>query len=130
MKYTATASFVLLLTATSAVASDLYKWKDNNGVSHYSENPPTSQTQAFQAFVIQNPKPPTSSNTPDKPVSQSPACINARHNLQLLRENSKVMIDNDGDGKSETPLNAEQRAQQTALAEEAMRASCIPDPTH
>lgn len=130
MKYNATAYWVLLMVATAATATDMYRWKDHNGVTHYSESPPLSKTQEFRSFVIQNPKTPSQSNIADKPVNQSPACLNARHNLQLLSTNSKVMIDIDGDGKSETPLNADQVAQQKALAEEAVKASCIPESAH
>ena len=130
MKYNATASLVLLMAATAASAADMYRWKDSNGVNHYSESPPSSKTQAFRSFIIQNPMTPRPSSKADKPADQPPACLNARHNLQLLTSNSKVMIDKDGDGKAETPLNADQMAQQKALAEEAIKASCIPESAH
>ena len=34
---------LLLSTAATASAANLYKWKDANGVTHYSERPPTGQ---------------------------------------------------------------------------------------
>ncbi|EED38449.1 conserved hypothetical protein [Stenotrophomonas sp. SKA14] len=112
---------LLLLASAHAVAGPVYKWKDANGVTQYSETPPAGkkfetreQARSLQAA--------TSTETPAAPVPEQ--CSTARANLALLEGSGQVMQDTNGDGKPDTALTAEQRTAQKGLADAAIKAYC------
>ena len=86
--------------------------------------------------------PPRQTNTPDDraridnrgepivegaaKVADSPQCTTARLNASLLSGTSAVQQDTDGDGKPDKILGQDDRANQRALAEAAMKAYCAP----
>ncbi|HHW4678699.1 MAG TPA: DUF4124 domain-containing protein [Xylella sp.] len=111
----------LLFVSISVSAGTLYKWKDSNGVSHYSGTPPQS-VQPFETVHVGH-RGDTAATSEPIPV-ESAACINARKNLELLSGSGKLMLDSNGDGKSDTPLDDAQRAAQKTLAEVAIKANC------
>ncbi|MCD9085910.1 DUF4124 domain-containing protein [Stenotrophomonas sp. SY1] len=115
---------LLLLASASAGAGNLYKWKDANGVTQYSERPPTGQQYETRAISTSGtPAPPTSAaTTGDK--EESAMCLGARRNLELLATNSRLMHDSDGDGTPDAELAPEQRAAQKQLAESTVAAYC------
>ncbi|ACA12687.1 DUF4124 domain-containing protein [Xylella fastidiosa subsp. multiplex] len=117
----------LLLASISVSAGTLYKWKDANGVSHYSGTPP-QHAQSFETIsVSHHGESAVSSQTASV---ESPACVNARKNLELLSGSGKLMLDSNGDGKPDTPLDEAQRVAQKALAEAAIKANCTATPSH
>ncbi|AXI84117.1 DUF4124 domain-containing protein [Xylella taiwanensis] len=111
----------LLLVSISVSAGTLYKWKDRNGVSHYSGTPP-QQGQSFETMHVSNRG--DTALTSQAASVESSACINARKNLELLSGSGKLMLDSNGDGKPDTPLDDTQRAAQKAVAEAAIKANC------
>lgn len=114
----------LLLSASFAAgAGNVYKWKDANGVTQYSEKPPTGQK--FEARRIDNHGSAVTESAAEP--TQSSECLTARRNLELLAGSAPVMQDSDGDGTPDTPLDDAQRSAQKDLAEAAAKAYCKPD---
>jgi hypothetical protein len=112
---------LLLLASANAVAGPVYKWKDANGVTQYSETPPAGRKYETREQA-RSPQPAASTETPAAPVPEQ--CRTARANLTLLEGTGQVMQDTDGDGKPDTALTPEQRSAQKGLAEAAIKAYC------
>ena len=62
----------------------------------------------------------------EKPAENS-QCTIARSNLEALAGDGPVGVDSDGDGEPDSNMDAEQRANQRALAEAAINANCGED---
>ena len=118
---TVAAALALLLAAAPTLAQQqrVYQWKDANGVTHYTDLPPT---QAHKSRDIDN-----KGNTPEiatvKPV-ENEQCANSRSNLTRLQTNQAVGVDTDGDGKSDRTLSSDERASQIELNQAAIKAYC------
>ena len=112
---------LLLLASATATAGPLYKWKDANGVTQYSERPPTGQKYETRRITASGAS--VAEAAPAK-ADESPQCASARRNLELLSGNGPLMQDTDGDGKPDTPLEDSQRAAQKQLAEAAIAVYC------
>ena len=115
---------LLLLASASTQAGTVYKWKDANGVTQYSEKAPTGQK--YEARKVEGRDPVARPATAAAVPAQSADCTTARSNLSLLDGKGAVMQDTDGDGKAETALSDEQRGAQRNLAEAAIKAYCKP----
>ncbi len=115
---------LLLFTSFAAAAGNVYKWKDANGVTQYSEKPPMGK--AYEAMRIDN-RAGAVAEAPAAAAEDQPAqCLAARKNLELLSSPAKLLQDNDGDGTPETPLDDSQRQAQKELAEATAKAYCKP----
>lgn len=114
---------LLLLASANAVAGPVYKWKDANGVTQYSETPPAGRKYETREQA-RSPQATASAEAPAAPVPEP--CSTARANLALLEGTGQVMHDTDGDGKPDTALTPEQRSAQKGLAEAAIKAYCPP----
>jgi hypothetical protein len=123
MKLSCTLSLVLLAASTAAGAANLYKWKDANGVTHYSEKPPEGQTYDTRRIDAHAGVAPAEAPTAQ---AESTQCTTARKNLEVLGGSGPVMQDTDGDGKPDTALDEGQRAAQKNLADAAVKAYCAP----
>ncbi|MGE8296473.1 MAG: DUF4124 domain-containing protein [Pseudomonas sp.] len=110
---------LMLALSTTAMASQVYKWVDDKGVTHFGAQPPQGQ----QATTINTATPPPRStpSTPapsadnqldpeqaaiDKKVKEDVAkqeaerkqyCQNARSNLAQLENNPRVRIEDGGE---------------------------------
>ncbi|RRU12322.1 DUF4124 domain-containing protein [Stenotrophomonas sp. 278] len=113
----------LLLASASASAQNVYKWKDANGVTQYSEKPPANQKAEQRRITTRDPV--TTGRKAEAPA-ESADCSQSRKNLALLNGQGEVMYDTDGDGKPETPLTADQRKAQKSMAEAGIQAYCPP----
>lgn len=117
---------LLLGTAATASAANLYKWKDANGVTQYSERPPAGkqfETRRITASGASVAEPEVSAE-----AGESEQCLGARRNLQLLNGNGPVSQGVGADGKPGAPLEDTQRAAQKQLAEAAAAVYCKPAP--
>ncbi|MDX1548992.1 MAG: DUF4124 domain-containing protein [Lysobacter spongiicola] len=115
-------SALLLALALPAQSGELYQWKDANGVTHYSDSPPPGQTD-YQNRAIRSSG--AGEATAEAPApAESSQCTMARANLQLLQGEAPVGTDTDGDGKPDTQLTADQRANQAELASAAIKVHC------
>ena len=117
-------SCLLLLVSATASAGNVYKWKDANGVTQYSEKPPAGQK--YESRQVETRDPVVAKATPAAAEAESKDCATARGNLTLLNGQGAVMQDTDGDGKAETALSDSQRVAQKGLAEAAIKAYCKP----
>lgn len=123
-------SIVLALAALPAPAQQrIYQWKDANGVSHYSQNPPAGH--AYQERRLSDHGPaaaPMEAPAAAKPA-ESAECVQARANLKLLDGNNPdLMMDSDKDGKPDKPMDAGERSNQRELARQWIQRQCTPGP--
>ena len=110
-----------LLLAATAHAAPVYKWKDANGVTQYSETPPSGK--AFETRQqARDPASAAPTTATSAPVSAQ--CTTARTNQTLLAGSGPLMQDTDGDGTPDAPLPEADRASQRALAEAAVKTWC------
>jgi hypothetical protein len=113
---------LVLASAATASAGNLYKWKDANGVTQYSERPPTGQKYETRRVTHSG-----AAVVEAAPVEgESENCLAARKNMEMLAGNGPVMRDTDGDGKPDATLDDAQRAAQKQLAESAAAVYCKP----
>ncbi|WAT15464.1 DUF4124 domain-containing protein [Xanthomonas fragariae] len=114
---------LLMLVSAAAGATDLYKWRDAKGVTHYTETPPPTG-QRYEARRIDARA--GTAATPETAAPESADCLTARRNLELLRGKGEVTMGASTDGNPGAPLNPEARAAQRNLAEAAAKAYCTP----
>jgi len=115
---------VLLGVSVGVLAKELYRWTDENGVTHYSDSKPEGVDFERRA-VITDPKPTATAATADaadasaaakppvKPTGPTPDCLQARSNLAVLNGAGDVSMDLNGDG---TPETLDAAGRQTAIA--------------
>ena len=109
------------LASGGAMATNLYQWKDANGVTHSSDKPPAGQR--YEVRRISNPGQPVETVGQAAPAENA-SCTTARQNLALLGRDVPVQQDLDGDGKPDRTLSPEDREAQKGLAEAAVKAYC------
>jgi len=129
--------------------AQVYTWKDDKGVTHYSDSPPPKGTQSKQ--FRPDPVPPTpipAAVAAPKVVPASPStnaaiaaaidpaavaarekqraesCKQAQANLEILKNSYGVAVDNDGDGKNDAVLDTAQRQKETENMQLAVQANC------
>ncbi|HEX5843501.1 MAG TPA: DUF4124 domain-containing protein [Pseudomonas sp.] len=140
-----TSSLLLAMSAT-AMASQVYKWVDAQGVTHFSAQPPQGQ----QATSINTATPPPKPAEPlepeaeptfdsiadpeqaaiDKKVKQEVAakelerkkyCENVRTNLSQLENNPRLRTEVDGETRR---LTEKERQQRISDAQKAIATNC------
>ena len=117
------AGLLVALVAAPALAGEVYKWKDAKGVTHYSDAPPAGSNYESREIRHRPGMPAAGEAGAEKPAENS-QCTIARSNLETLAGDGPVGVDSDGDGKPDSNMDAEQRANQRALAEAAISANC------
>ncbi|WP_172151835.1 MULTISPECIES: DUF4124 domain-containing protein [Pseudomonas] len=136
-------SSLLLALSASAMASQVYKWVDAQGVTHFGAQPPQGQ----QATTINTATPPAKTAEPaatptvessadpeqaaiDEKVKQEIAtqeaerkkyCQSVRTNLAQLENNPRVRVEVDGEVRR---LNEEERQQRISEAKQAIAKNC------
>lgn len=136
-------SFVALLAAGAAHAQDkVYRWKDADGITHYSDEPPAEGSAEEMEVNVPPPvaAPPASeadeeaeaqreSEAADAEAAErlaaenQQACEDAQRNLATLQANPEVSMDTDADGEPEI-LTPEQRDAQIAANRAAIESYC------
>lgn len=137
----------LVFVATLAHAQ-VYTWKDAKGVTHYADSPP-AKGQEYTAKQVDVPTPRTSPAATPAPAVTAPAttpadanpadvaaneaaaraqaqanCQIATENLGHLKAGGVVGYDSNGDGKPDKVMAADERAEQTKVAEGAVATYC------
>lgn len=112
-----------LLSGPSAAQHKVYQWKDASGRTHYSSTPPASGRYTERG-VVASPAAPVKAVRPE-----NPQCTQSRSNLAILKANSNVRIDTDGDGKPDRLMSPDEHATQLKLAESIIATSCTATPT-
>ena len=136
-------SSLLLALSASAMASQVYKWVDAQGVTHFGAQPPQGQ----QVTTINTATPPAKTAEPaatptfessadpeqaaiDEKVKQEIAtqeaerkkyCKSVRTNLAQLENNPRVRVEVDGEVRR---LNEEERQQRISEAKQAIAKNC------
>jgi len=118
---------LLMLVCAAVGATDLYKWRDAKGVTHYTETPPPTG-QRYEARRIQTHRG-TAALDAQTALPESADCLNARRNLELLSGTGDVSLAAGTDGKPGAILDQQTRATQKNLAEAAVKAYCKPSTT-
>ncbi|MGN6513205.1 MAG: DUF4124 domain-containing protein, partial [Lysobacteraceae bacterium] len=108
----------LLVLGTAHATDQVYRWKDAQGVTHYSATPPPKGSYEAHDVRTRDPQQPAATAP-----AENPACATARDNIALLQGKQKVMIDSDHDGKPDKALGDEDRANQLALAQATLKTS-------
>ena len=116
-------TLALAALSASAVAQQqtVYEWKDAKGVTHYTDTPPPDSQYKQRNLYHPDPE---ATPTASKGPSENPACTTARNNLALLNSKQNIQIDSNGDGKPDKALDEQGRANQLALAQATLNASC------
>lgn len=116
-------------------ASEVYQWKDANGITHYSQTPPANGTYTQRVISHNGSAAPvaqaaasgtTSADAAVTSASSNPQCATARGNIAVLEGQAAVQQDTDGDGKPDKTLSDAERAGQMELAQAAVKAYCTP----
>ena len=137
------AAAVGLLVGASAAADTVYKWKDANGQSHYSQQPPdgvkkyetinsagnnvvdSGDASAQPTADVASGKKDAAAAAGATPAQQQrqQLCKQAHDNATLLTQHATVSTDLNGDGKQVT-LNAAQHDQALKDANKAVDLYC------
>lgn len=124
---------LLGLAITPAWSAEVFKWTDENGVTHYSDAPPEGRrydtlnvrgqaTSTVDPAAAATPAPGADAAATAKSNAQS-NCEIARKNAKTFAESQNVQMDRDGDGKPES-LSEADKAKELARTEELIRIYC------
>lgn len=123
-------SLLFTLPAITTAATDkVYKWTDENGVTHFSQDPPKGERYEERDVRV----PPAARRTPEEEARDAPVkpesdlCLRVRANLKALEDSDSVNMDLDGDGEAEL-LSEAQRATQLDIARKQIDIYCRPQP--
>jgi hypothetical protein len=145
------AGCIVAAIAAPVCAQSVYTWKDAKGVTHYSDSPPPASAKQDNVRTVAVPpappavspvsrtvpapattvaRGPVAAAAPDPATAKSiadaraAACKQAQDNLAVLQTNAPVGMDQDGDGKNDSVLTADERTKQTANMQAAVTANC------
>jgi len=107
-------TLAVLLAACPLAFAQAYKWKDAQGVTHYSDSPPPTGTKydkvkttgTVEAPAGNTPPPPekpepakpgAAAATSDTPENRQKLCTTLRSNMEILSKQQQVSVD-DGKG--------------------------------
>lgn len=120
---------LLALAAAPALAqqtaSDVFQWKDANGVTHYSQTPPPQGSYEQRLITSSGAATPAATTDTGTGAAGNTQCATARANIATLQAEGDVQMEEEGDGTLRV-LTAEQRASQLELAQAAAKAYCTP----
>jgi Domain of unknown function (DUF4124) len=119
----AASALALALAAPASAWQQVYKWKDANGVTHYSQNPPPAGK--FESRTIVNRQPTATQGTQAGDKSVEPVeCVRARNNIALINSGVALKVDSDNDGKPDRDINESERKRQLDINQIVLRANC------
>ncbi|MCH1929812.1 DUF4124 domain-containing protein [Shewanella sp. A25] len=131
--------FWLALLSQPVVAGTIYTWVDENGVTHYSQQPPEQDLQKSKTLQSSELEPvkvgsvaPQKVAAPEMTESEKNAalikekdakqaqsiCDNAKQNLDVLTTHTKLTRQ---DGKDKEPVAMTEEERQAAIAENQQR---------
>ena len=119
----AASALALALAAPASAWQQVYKWKDANGVTHYSQNPPPAGKFESRTIVDRQPTAASGAQPGDKPA-ESPQCARARSNIDLINSGVALKVDSDNDGKPDRDIDQAERKRQLDLNQIVLRANC------
>jgi hypothetical protein len=124
----------LLVAVCPLAFGQAYKWKDAQGVTHYSDSPPPAGTKVEKiktSGVVSAPAgdtppaPATSTSTAkpagggmnDTPANRAKLCDGLRKNKEILDKEQTVSIDDGKGGKTQLDADARKRQVETNQAQ-------------
>lgn len=119
---------LILSLSLPSMAGTVYRWRDAQGVVHYSDSRPPAgvdyNTQAFSSRASSAP----AAGAPEAPAPASgelnPRCDKSKQSVAALSQTGvPVMMDLDGDGRAE-PLSPDVQQKQLELARAQEKAFC------
>ena len=134
-------AIALLVSTAAAAAEPVYKWKDSNGQSHYSQTPPPGQkyetitpagvTANASSATAASASPSASTSTKlAAPATVSPGltlhqknCTTALNNVAVLKSNPTADLDTKGTGRP-VRVTPEQRATELDRANKLVTQYC------
>lgn len=135
-------SSLLLAFSAGAMASQVYKWVDAQGNTHFGSQPPQGQEATSINTVAAPPKPATpapaapaaiddaeqkalddkvKAEVAAKEVERKKYCEEVRNNLAQLRNNPRVMVEAEGETRR---LTEEERQARIAESEKGIAENC------
>lgn len=130
-----TLAFILAAAPLAASAASVYKWTDENGVTHFGDRQPTGQ-QAEQVSVRSGTSSGSQGQSPQEQLEELEArqadeaekreesaveearrkqreanCSTAQSNLRILDRNSRIRIEEDGEQRYLSPKEIEEQRQ-------------------
>ena len=137
-------SLLLTLSATS-MASQVYKWVDDKGITHFGANPPQGQAATSVNTTVAQPKIPAAVAKPTAPAADSGAaeqqaidakvkqqvakdaaenkkyCESVRTNLAQLQNNPRLRTEVNGE---QVRLGEDERQAKIAETQKAIKDNC------
>jgi hypothetical protein len=113
---------LIAILAMPAAAQQLYRWKDDNGVVHYTDQAPTDR-EFETRNVVNDPPAPVEAPVAEQDTPPSGRCLQARANLQVFESSDDVSMDLDGDGVPER-LDAVAHARELERTRELVQVHC------
>jgi len=92
-----------LCASLPLAAEELYRWTDDKGVVHYTDQPPPAGTKFEKREVKVDEAPPPAATPRNETAAAKPsaACERVRQNIKVLEGSGGVSMDLDGDGQAE-----------------------------
>ena len=118
------AGLSVLCSTGNAGAGEVYQWKDANGVTHFSQTPPSKGQYQQRQITNRGAGVPQTAARAAAP-QENAQCTAARANLATLKGSGPVH-EADAEGKPGRALSDAERASQTELANAAIKAYCPP----
>jgi hypothetical protein len=132
-------TLAVLLAACPLAFAQAYKWKDAQGVTHYSDSPPPAGTKydkvktsgsveapagdaAKPAPAPEPPKAAPAGATADTPENRKKLCATLQSNMDVLTRQQQVSVD-DGKG-GQVPLDEAGRKRQIETTQAQMTLYC------
>lgn len=129
-------ALILLAAACPLAFAQAYKWKDAQGVTHYSDAPPpgsakvekitmkggvttpaTGSTAPASAPATAPAAPAPATAVADNPANRAKLCDQLRKNLDILQKEAIVSMDNGKGGQQQLDAAGRQRQVETTQAQ-------------
>lgn len=142
MRLTIFAGGLLLALSSNVMASQIYKWVDAQGVTHFGAQPPQGQPAETLNTATPPPRPATAAPADSEPSAESEQdkidrqvkkqvaeqeaerqryCTTLRTNLAQLQNNPRVRVEEDGEMRR---LNEEERQGRIAETSQKITDTC------
>jgi hypothetical protein len=127
---------VLLLAACPLAFAQAYKWKDAQGVTHYSDSPPAGQGAKVEKIQMKGgvstptpsegaaparaataATPPAGTPVADNPANRKQLCSQLTKNLEVLQKEAVVSMDDGKGGTQQLDAAGRQRQMETTQAQ-------------
>ncbi|QWT20644.1 DUF4124 domain-containing protein [Bacillus sp. NP157] len=128
-------ALILLVAACPLAFAQAYKWKDAQGVTHYSDSPPPGSSQKVEKIQmkggVSSPSssdagpakaataatPPAGTAVADNAANRSKLCDQLRKNMDVLNKEKVVTMDDGKGGQTQLDDTARKRQMETNQAQ-------------